>query len=1744
MGQVDALRMVEHIRKRLTGLAVSENFLRDNVLSEICRTIWSEGGPDGGLVSELWVEGAFSGERSADTLRTLSDEGLFPEDLCRHIAVRGLFPENRPLFNHQSEALRTVVSTSKAARPTLVVTAWTGLGKTEAFLLPILTDLWRDPQRQKDGGMRCLILYPMNALIVDQVDRVYKWLQGQDRITVFHFTSETPEDARQANSLGVDKWDTCRVRTRQQARGVETHSGEPIHQGPRGSVPDIVITNYSMLEYMLCRPQDAPFFGPDLRCIILDEAHLYTGALAAEIAMLLRRVKERCGVAPEKVLQIATSATLEGTQDDLVSFASELFSSDRSRTIVIRGRSARSDFGSKESPPSLIPSAADLAVHAELDFSTLNAREELINNDESTVRKLSEITARIVSADVINQRLRDYPATPARFLFSVLREAPLVRRISEILSIEKGHILSLEELARHLFPKENIQEARNAAIVLLRFAAAARMEGSDLPLVPHRLHFLVRAPEGLSVCLNPQCSGPDYLRVPRVGCLQSTREDKCRYCEHILLPVHRCENCGEWALAAHENQELWLEPGYYARSARERTFYLLVRPHNLNLKEVTVDSSTGEKRGGYGFAGVSLWEAPRESEKSYDQQCPTCHSKWTPSESQEKQPDWNQPCQPLIGGRPFALSVVAETTLNDLPPFPDVSREWKPAQGRRLLCFSDSRASAARLGPLLTRQHEMQVLRAAIARCVRNLLSTSTAEYLAKRVEEIEKEMKKSDIAVGLRRHLETDLADTKWKLCQANEGTSFQDFAAMMTEREEIRQILDRDIADRHNAQTYGQPDWKRNSTAVQAHAEGLVAWELARPLRLRTSVESVGLIQVVYPGLETLELPVGLEEMLPSEKVRGTITAIWPDLVALLLDTVRRDGCLGWSSESSARKWLGESPLDDRWLTRRHSGWSAHAFVGATPRQLRRRFVAKVLNEAGYPERKAEQMSEVLLTAVFDQLFRYAQSDGRFLKWLKYERSHQIGGLREADLAIQIIMDGLSVREPTRLYRCQATGTVWPFSALGWAPIDGCTGTLQEVSPGALNEDARWGRARKEFLESPIFSAGLWAEEHSAQLSPQENRRLQELFKMGIRNILSSTTTMELGIDIGGLNGVLLGNVPPGPANHRQRAGRAGRRADGSTVVVTFARKSKYDGEVFRRFGDFLRRPLRKPTVVLGRDRIIRRHLQAVLLSDFLRAQQPPQVGAMYAFGKMGQFCGVNAVPVPWRQGTSVKPAWEEQQRGLADQFLEFLQSLPMQEAGFRGRLSFLARGTALTNLDHQDRWEEFLKTAIKSYKKAIEEWNDDQNQLRESWDQIPSQPSSNQLSQMRARANAIGYQVRTLCDITVIEWLADYRFLPRYGFPINLQRLTVRKAIEGDRHNYSVPDERYRLERSSLLALSEYVPESRVLIGGQVVVSRGLRRHWTDSNLDRALGLQYFSHECQEGHLYVRQSPSEPCPTCGGMPVQSRQLVFPRFGYTTAGWEPPRRETDPERVGEQTVRAPEFAEAGELKPTENFGAVTGLRVTYKEESVLLVTNAGNDKCGFAICTRCGFAMSEKEDHGKGRMNLPDGFDQHASIFSTNPNSSCWEKGEQAAPVLRNRVLAARELTDMLLIEWPGATEASPDGVYSLGRAMVLAGTQLLELDERELGLEIIPLRAPHRGIVIYDTAAGGAGHCFELLNLGNEWVQRTRQILHGNDEHHSRCRRACLDCILDFSGQYRAHQLDRHEALQIIDSAFSEA
>jgi hypothetical protein len=505
------------------------------------------------------------------------------------------------------------------------------------------------------------------------------------------------------------------------------------------------------------------------------------------------------------------------------------------------------------------------------------------------------------------------------------------------------------------------------------------------------------------------------------------------------------------------------------------------------------------------------------------------------------------------------------------------------------------------------------VIRSAIAHTLATYKFPS-APYLNRQIERYEADAADPTLPQTDRDQARRTAADLRNQLSTAASGIPFADFAHFLADGPYVSELLDRELAEKHSE--WRQERWKENRQSVAGHSEALIAQEVDNPLRTAVSTEAVGLLELVYPGLENLSLPAKFEEGLPNDGIRNQLGAAWPAILAALLDTLRADRAVDWSKEESGRKWNEESPLYGRWSTRSKNGWKARRFIGDdNPRrrrdtlQLRLWFAGTVLTAANCKE----SLSSPLLEAAFNQLFEGAAT--KQLPWLRCDEHHEVGR-GEFDQAIQILLDQLRLRVPDKLYRCPCTGTLWPRTVLGWAPLRGCLGQLHEITHAEADDDRRWGRARRELRELDIFAMGLWGEEHSAQLSPQENKRRQILFKDGARNLLSSTTTMELGIDIGGLNGVVLGNVPPGRANHMQRAGRAGRRADGSSVVVTFARNRAFDREVFVRFRDFLRRPLRRPLVFLDRPRFVRRHLHAMLLAEFFAPMQSGRTGAMLAY------------------------------------------------------------------------------------------------------------------------------------------------------------------------------------------------------------------------------------------------------------------------------------------------------------------------------------------------------------------------------------------------------------------------------------------------------------------------------------------------------------------------------------------------
>lgn len=1695
--QLDALRTQAFLKQRLLEFTRSYAYLRDPALLDACSALWSSGEVDGGLVGRLWVEGIFPPRLSGATLDDLAREGVVDERLVLHLARTDAFPVRRPLYAHQEQALRAVAEAPENDQPGVVVTAGTGTGKTEAFLLPLLGDLFRTARREP--GARAIIVYPMNALVNDQVERIYRWLRGQDGITLFHFTSETPEDKQRADAAGVPVYEACRLRTRQQAR-----------QSP----PDVLVTNYSMLEYMLCRPQDAVFFGPGLHALVLDEAHLYSGTLAAEITLLLRRVLLRSDRRPEEVLTFATSATLAG---DVPAFAARLFGKHPSRIILLQGQSERRPLPPPVPPAQpCMPAAIDRPDLDDVPFLT----EAGLVDDATVAERLRGVLAPLAGESAMAASAGE--TRPACVLWEVLSRAPLVARLEDALWTARDRVVvPLRQLAADLWGDAS-EASVKGSIRLLQWAARARRRADELPLVAHKLHLMVRAAGTVSACVDPACTAPTGRRLPGGGRLVADAGDMCPDCGGGMLTLARCTNCGEWLLAGiHRLADNTLHPRhrwYRTESAPDHRYARPGRIEGCQFFSYQPETRICET----GLHAVRM---------TWIEACPTCG----------ESPDAFGPI-----GLPDALTLplVAETLLTAMPPEAGERRSWLPAEGRRLLVFSDSRREAARLGPSLTRQHEIQLGRAVVARVlVEGASDAKSRQRLERRIGELQDELSDPLVDGHARRDAEEELQNTLAKLLALTRGVRMAEWAKRLKAEPLLAQFFHREGATKQRADTWGQGEWERNQRAIVQDAQLLLVNEFATPGWGRVSLETMGLAEVVYPGLEELKPLDNLLGVLPARELREALVQSWPLLLASLCDTLRQDGVVTLGSDEL--DWGAYDIPLGRWVSRDQTGRSLLPFVGSREGRAasrRNRFCRDVVIAAGCPEERAEACARQVLAAALDALLLARDR----CPWIETETRETAVG--KAVDGIRLAFDRLALRVPAESYRCRVTGHVWPRSVAGCAPEVGSRGTLVRADPSDLDRDPRVGRVRRAWRDDEALRMGLWAEEHSAQLAPEENRRLQDLFAKGIRSVLSATTTLELGIDLGGLVGVLLGNVPPGRAQYRQRGGRAGRRADGSSLVATYARGTAFDQSAFLHTDVFFARPLRRPTILLDRERFGRRHLHAFLLGEFFRAIYPSDVhvGAMEAFNRMGWLCARPRLPLvkggaplpdeprPFIYGDRLRRLEEWWQPGLsvAEQFERFLDRLAQRPALPGVRLLLLDTPLA----ERLGAWPQIVGEVLAAFHAGWTAWCSDYDVLLTEWRQRlalrDTTPGHVRL------LNSLAHQAGALWSTTVIEELGTRQFLPRYGFPIGVQALTVPKPRDGA----AAP---IRLERAGILAVSEYVPGSSVLVGGRTYRSRGVVRSWVETGF----GKRAWRYECQVGHVfygYIELS-GDACgvPGC----AQKRKgsgalLLLPRYGFTTAAWDPPQWEGRTERAGATTLATMAFVVAdAERRRLADFGGVSGLDAEVCEGGEMLAANRGDSNLGFALCTRCGYADSE-HDFDQGRMKLPSGFETHPPLDSWGQRP-CWPAGE--ALVLRNHHLAATQVTDILQLDFSGVAHAglSPAVVTTLGHALRLAGAELLELDHRELGVLACPVGPEGRpGLLLFDDTAGGAGHVVELAATAADWLKCALDVMRRNEEHDRSCVTACLECLLTASSQIdmEAGRLQRRATRDVLANLMS--
>lgn len=424
--------------------------------------------------------------------RSQAPENLFP-------SLLGFQPDDgflkavngkRPLYFHQEQAIEAVCNNRN-----VIVATGTGSGKTESFLYPILLHLYREFQEgELQEGVRALILYPMNALANDQRERLgelckeLKDARSPFRFTFGQYVGETPEDENDFRRHARDH-----IAERGQKGYSIVQNGKVVHGElvlrceMRKTPPHILLTNYSMLEYMLIRPEDSPLLDEGRArwwtFLVLDEAHQYRGTRGTEMAMLLRRLKQRLreGGRSDAFRCIATSATLAGGEQDkaaVARFASDLFGEEFHPQDVILGKTEPIPEPGQDS---LSPNDYELFAKA-LDDKSTGAKMRLL-----------ELAAQWHVALPANEGLAK----------SIARILQRDKRSAVLRCLITGEPTELQEAADQVFADLPPGQRVSALSQLVRVLMRCRDPSSDAPLLSARYHLFLRSLEGAFVSYWP-----------------------------------------------------------------------------------------------------------------------------------------------------------------------------------------------------------------------------------------------------------------------------------------------------------------------------------------------------------------------------------------------------------------------------------------------------------------------------------------------------------------------------------------------------------------------------------------------------------------------------------------------------------------------------------------------------------------------------------------------------------------------------------------------------------------------------------------------------------------------------------------------------------------------------------------------------------------------------------------------------------------------------------------------------------------------------------------------------------------------------------------------------------------------------------------------------------------------------------------------------------------------------------------
>ena len=1641
-----------------------------------------------------------------------------------------------PPYKHQSDSILHAL----VEKRNLVVMTGTGSGKTESFLLPILGKLAREARGRagtfrEQTAVRAILLYPMNALVNDQLGRL-RSLFGDPRTVRFfkdaagrparfaRYTSRTPYAGirtREKDSRKLMAFDDFYVEIQRQAQSSVAELREPAAQllrqlkergkwpakpdlvawfGDKGTEwqdrrteafrravmlpddvelvtrhevqaapPDLLVTNYSMLEYMLMRPVERSIFDgtrgwleenkEESFLIVLDEAHLYRGAAGAEVGLLLRRLRDRLGIPPERFQVICATASFSNALY-APEFGGQLAGVPASTFTPIKG-----DYAWREhAAPG---TARDAEVLAAIDLVKFY-------NAEADAEKL-----------VIVAPLLKHLETPSRDhleadLYEALKDfAPLGLLINTTMKQARP----IAELGAELFPDAPQSVADTAATVLMALGSIARTDPKGAGLLPCRIHNFFRGLPGLWVCMDANCSAlPEDSRSGFCGKLYGQPREQCE-CGARVLEFYTCRHCGTAYARAYTDDvdspdALWPEPGRRLRLEGVETAPLL--PLDLLLEEpnperpaepADYDLETGRLNPAeHGTRTRTVYLRPNrdqaavdedgEANRSFDLRgqyvpCACCGktASFARTSVQDHQTKGDQPFQALVAQQ-----------IKIQPPGPVKASRFAPLRGRKVLVFSDSRQVAARLAPNLQMYSTRDSLRPLIAWGFKRL--QQVGPYLPL--------LNLNDL------YLAVLFASKKLKVRLRPELKASENFAAEDTVELAVQEgAADTDVGLQFLITKM------RSESPPQALLEDIVTT-----------------VQDPFLGLEALAIASLCE--------RGEVTSKLTKLPSIpgVAETPEAKVAL-------ARAWLRCWRNYGFWLANMPTSW------------WKRPSAQGVSVKGKKGKGKFDAIESIIKVKVARKVFHDT--------W-----TPELLALFTTDLGGEYQLRGseLSLLFEGQWITCSTCRSVHrPVPGLGHC-LDCGSQEIRVLDP---DEDPVF-LARRGYYRRPVMAAlaeppqepmALIAAEHTAQLNSAQN---EDVFSKAEENellfqdvapalgrkahrataidVLSSTTTMEVGIDIGALSGVSLRNMPPGRANYQQRAGRAGRRANAVATVIAFGSADSHDEHYFTAPDEMIRGDVIDPKLTLDNRDIARRHIRAFLLQNYhqdrIPTVDPTQPHDLFSvLGSVANF----------RSGKSLL------------NIIDFTTWISEKETELQRRIESWIP-TELAGEDRALLLSEMKIDCIQALEGAIRLSSPDEatpqpeatSDSRESTEEIPEDDDERR---------GLGTDTGQLLDRLLYRGV-----LPRYAFPTDVATFHV---FDQARSTPFRPIMRFAPSQGLPIALSQYAPGKQIWISGKCYLSGAiysvmkgeLYDAWDSKKLYSECSACGFARTFAIGQ--IDRGTKQDCPACGS------ERTFGEARY----WLEPPGFAHPIDVEEVTSPddSPETSYATRAKliketpaDTSKWTRVNDQTRVLKEREHLLVSNTGPRRDGYSYCVKCG--RIEASCDPTPLLSGP-----HRKPFPSDHDPTC-----PGNATTRHIVLGTDFITDIALFSFkvqdpiqlrPGQYPTDV-ALRTVSESFAKAGSKMLGIEPGELMAEYRPALTPEgrsgleAEIFVYDTLPGGAGFSTQLVGRGRELLEVALKLVESCPEH---CDASCYRCLRSFKNKFEHGLLDRHVGAELL-------